>query len=96
MKSIFTNEYCFFCETTRFLEKHHVFSGPYRKKSEAYGYTVYLCHNHHNEPPDGVHFHKENRNHLKRICQRHFEVSHSRQDFIDTFGRNYLEDENGL
>ena len=25
------------------LEKHHIFGGAYRKKSEKYGLTVYLC-----------------------------------------------------
>ena len=26
------------------LDKHHIFGGAYRKKSERYGLTVYLCH----------------------------------------------------
>ena len=26
------------------LDKHHIFGGPYRKKSEKYGLVVYLCH----------------------------------------------------
>ena len=26
------------------LDLHHVFGGPYRKKSEKYGLVVYLCH----------------------------------------------------
>ena len=89
MKSIFKNETCYFCPTYD-IEHHHVFGGAYRKKSTLYGYVCPLCHAHHNEPPDGVHFHKGNRNLLKRICQRHFEVSHSRQDFIDTFGKSYI------
>lgn len=27
------------------LDRHHIFPGPYRKKSERYGLVVYLCHN---------------------------------------------------
>ncbi len=26
------------------LDEHHVFGGPFRKKSEHYGLKVYLCH----------------------------------------------------
>ena len=91
MKSIFDNESCFFCGSYVWLEKHHVFGGPYRKKSEYYGYTVIICHWDHNEP-GGVHFNKEKRDELKRICQAHFEETHTREDFINTFGKSYAED----
>ena len=30
-----------------YLEEHHVFGGPRRKKSEHYGLKVYLCRKHH-------------------------------------------------
>ena len=26
------------------LDRHHIFGGPFRKKSEKYGLVVYLCH----------------------------------------------------
>jgi hypothetical protein len=26
------------------LDRHHIFNGPYRKKSEKYGLAVWLCH----------------------------------------------------
>ena len=94
MKGLWEDCFCYFCGSFDWLESHHIFSGPYRKKSEKYGYKVTLCHNHHNEPPDGVHFNKENRNTLKRICQKHFEQNHgTREDFIATFGKSYAEDE---
>jgi hypothetical protein len=92
MKSIFTNESCFFCGAWN-IEHHHVFGGPYRKKSTLYGFVCPLCIKHHNTSPDGVHFHKENRNTLKRICQAHFEQNHgTREEFINTFGKSYAED----
>jgi hypothetical protein len=91
MNSIFSNESCYFC-TAWLVEWHHVFSGPYRKKSTLYGYVVPLCIKHHNTSPDGVHFNKEKRNELKRICQRHFEETHTREEFIATFGKSYSED----
>ena len=93
MKSIFDNESCYFCGSYVWLEKHHVFGGSYRKKSDKYGFTVDLCHYCHNEPPDGVHYNKERRDELKRICQKHFEENHgTREDFIATFGKSYAED----
>jgi hypothetical protein len=91
MKSIFDNESCFFCKNPA-VEHHHVFGGAYRKISDWYGYVAPLCHAHHNEPPYGVHFCKETRNILKRICQKHFEGTHTREQFIAEFGKNYLED----
>lgn len=51
--------HCEICGKWLPLERHHVFSGSNRKKSEKYGLVAYLCHNHHNEPPDGVHHNRE-------------------------------------
>ena len=54
---------CYLCRkrynlrTTRGLEEHHILFGRGRRElSERYGLKVWLCHNHHNEPPLGVHF----------------------------------------
>lgn len=84
---------CFFCGKTAPLERHHVFGGSYRKKSDKCGFVVYLCHWCHNEPPDGVHFNKDRRNYLKRIFQAKYEETHTREEFIAEFGKNYREDE---
>ncbi len=81
---------CFFCGSPNMIERHHVFGGSYRKKSDRYGYTVYLCHFCHNEPPDGVHFNKDRRNYLKRIYQAKFEETHTHEEFIAEFGKNYI------
>jgi len=81
---------CHLCDSTHRLERHHVFFGPYRKKSEQYGLVVDLCHFCHNEPPDGVHFNRENDLILKREFQAIFEAEHPELDFIKEFGRNYL------
>ena len=38
------------------LDKHHIFGGANRKKSEHYGLYVYLCHNScHLNGPDAAH-----------------------------------------
>ena len=38
---------CWLCGANGYsdhLDRHHIFGGPYRKKSEKYGLVVYLCH----------------------------------------------------
>ena len=73
------------------LEEHHIFYGQGRRKlSERYGLKVWLTHDEHNEPPDGVHFKKEARRALERAGQEAFERAHPELDFIRIFGRNYL------
>lgn len=83
---------CYICGSTQWIEKHHVFGGANRKLSEKYGLTVDLCHYHHNEPPDGVHFNKEIREHLQADIQRAAMERYgwTTEDFIKIFGRNYL------
>lgn len=81
---------CFFCDRPA-TEEHHAFQGAYRKKCEKYGFVFCLCHDCHNEPPYGVHHHKERRNELKRICQMEYEQTHTRAQFIAEFGKSYLE-----
>ena len=81
---------CYRCGSYRFLESHHIFGASNRKKSEQYGFKVWLCHNCHNEPPDGVHFNKDFNMYLKRTCQKKFEETHTRAEFAALIGKNYL------
>lgn len=91
MKSILQSEKeCYICGSQQWLEKHHVYYGINRKKSEQNGFTVYLCHRHHNEPPDGVHFNIGVDDELKQTCQAAYEKTHSREQFTNIIGRNYL------
>jgi len=91
MKSIIQSEKeCCFTHSTANLEKHHIFNGPNRKNSEKYGLTVYLTHNMHNEPPDGVHHNKDNREHLCRIGQEAFEAIHGHEEFMRILRENFL------
>lgn len=82
---------CFICGSTQWLEEHHVFGGANRKNSEKYGLKVWLCHLHHNEPPFGVHHNAENMLKLKQAAQMKFELTHSRKEFMQLFGKNYLD-----
>ncbi len=92
-KSILEKEKkCWICGALYGLEKHHIFPGGCRKLSEKWGLTVHLCHRHHNEPPDGVHFNREEMEKLQRQGQRAAMKKYgwSIEDFINIFGRNYL------
>ena len=82
---------CFLCGRTYPLEKHHIFGGANCKKSEKYGLWVYLCHDHHNEPPNGVHHNKENMDKLRQIGQRAFEKAYPDKDFLkESFMRGLI------
>lgn len=81
---------CYICKTTSNLERHHILGGPLRKISEREGFTVYLCHWHHNEPPMGIHHNRKAMDALRAECQREYEKSHTREEWMRLIGRNYL------
>ena len=83
---------CFLCGSTQWIETHHVFSGSYRKASEKHGMTVDLCASCH-RGPQGVHQDAEQNKRLKALFQGKFEETHTRQEFRQVFGKNYLEDD---
>lgn len=72
------------------LHDHHVFYGTAnRKNSEKHGLKVWLCINHHTGD-NGVHRNRTLDLDLKTRAQKVFEYKHSREEFIEVFGRNYL------
>ena len=83
---------CAICGSTQWLELHHVYNGPFRKKSERFGAVVDLCHYCHNEPPNGVHYNAENMRQLKARYQIKImeEYGMTERDFIREFGKSYL------
>ena len=83
-------DHCYLCGRYGQLEWHHIFGGANRKNSERYGLTVPLCHECHNEPPNGVHFNRERMDALRAEGQRKFESIYSQDEFMRIFGRNYL------
>ena len=92
MKSIVQNEKrCYVCDAYGYLEEHHIFHGTAnRKKSEKHGLKVYLCYLHHRDNVIGVHFNKELDLALKKKAQEIFEKQHSREEFMQEFGKSYL------
>ena len=81
---------CFLSGTLEGLERHHIYGGANRRNSTKYGLWVWLRHDLHNEPPDGVHFNIDNNRLLQRIGQRAFELRYPDENFTEIFGRNYL------
>ena len=83
---------CELCGSTQWIERHHVFNGAYRRKSEKFGAVAYLCHFCHNEPPDGVHFNAEKMKQLKAKYQVQImdKYSMTEDDFICEFGKSYI------
>lgn len=85
---------CIVCGATTNLHRHHIFYGTSnRKQSELYDLCCWLCWEHH-EGATGVHSAKGVylNNALKKMAQKEFEKEHTRDEFIKTFGRNYLDD----
>lgn len=93
MESILQDEKeCWYCGSKHWLHKHHVCFGKNRQASEKHGFTVWLCEAHHTGPC-GVHSAGGSflDKRLKIECQRKFEETHSRQEWMEIIGRNYLD-----
>ncbi len=81
---------CYICGTRANLHKHHVFNGyANRSLSEKFGLWVWLCAEHHNMSNNSVHMNKEMDLNLKRESQEIFEKTHTREEFMRIFGKNY-------
>ena len=75
------------------IDKHHVFGGANRAKSEKYGAVVYLCHERcHERGPEAVHNCREVDLRLKRQKQQELmdRFGWSEDDFRREFGKSWL------
>lgn len=75
------------------LDKHHIFGGANRKKSDRMGLVVYLCHNRcHIFGKKAVHQDKDTMLKLHQYGQEKAmrENAWDTERFIAEFGRNYL------
>lgn len=89
--SIFRTEpdRCYVCNKWTDTARHEVFYGTAnRRNSKKHGCWVYVCPTCHAEihdnPSVGIDVH------LKRNAQWLFERTHTREEFVRIFGRNYL------
>ena len=91
------NDVCFLCgggQGIEALDKHHIFSGALRKKSEKYGLTVYLHHSKcHIFGENSVHVNREIREKLCAYAQEKAMKFYNwtTEDFIQIFGRSWIE-----
>lgn len=95
MKSILQSEKkCYITGKTNGLHCHHIYYGnANRAQSEKYGFTVWLIGELHNLSNYGVHMNSQFDKWLRKKCQLKFEETHSRDEFIQIIGCNYLIDE---
>ena len=93
---MYSGRECFLCGKNGCgdpLDKHHIFNGAYRDKSERYGLVVYLCHDScHENGPRSAHRNAETRLQLQRYGQTKamMENDWETEDFVREFGKNYL------
>ena len=91
-------ERCFICKKHKNavfggLDKHHIYYGANRNKSEKYGLFVFICHNEcHIFGNKSVHRNAAVDLALKKYAQakamKHY--GWSKEDFRKEFGKNYL------
>lgn len=87
-----TSQSCIVCGKTKVLERHHVlFGNPRRQLAEEDGLWVWLCPEHH-RGDIGVHGKDghELDQALKEYAQRTYERTHSREEWMARYRRNYL------
>ena len=74
------------------VHEHHVWPGkPNKKISEDNGFKVYLCPEHHEFSEEAVHDDYGYMRMIQQDCQREYEKTHSRQQFMNLLKRNYLD-----
>ena len=90
-KSLFDTEQgkCFYCNRYGDTARHEMFYGiANRQKAKTLGYWVNLCvschMSAHAHPNSGVD------RYLKQTGQKKYEKNHTRQEFINEWGRSYL------
>ena len=83
---------CFMTGDTCNLDVHHCFFGANRKVSDENGFWVWLRHDYHiaDSQHKTPHNDRETDLFFKKLCQKKYEQTHSREEFIKLIGRSYL------
>ena len=88
--SILTNdlENCYICKKQGLDipkdDLHEIYGGCNRKRSMLNGFVVPLCRKHHED--------NQILAYLKKLMQKEFEKNHTREEFINIIGKNFLKD----
>lgn len=82
---------CFMCKRQTHCDVHHIYKGKNRKISDREGFVVHLCQKCHRtlHSKDGHMMDV----YLEKTCQLDYEENHSRQEFMELIGCNYITDE---
>lgn len=84
---------CYVTGMTDGLHKHHIFFGTGdRQISEDNGFFVYLRWDYHiaDSPNKTPHNDRHTDLYFKQLCQKEYEKTHTREEFIALIGRSYL------
>lgn len=81
---------CFLCGIRCNTHRHHIFDGPNRRLSEKDNLVVFLCPSCHNVGKVNVHNNIALRRRLQRMGQEEYEKTHTREEFVKRYGRNFL------
>lgn len=75
-------------------EEHHaVFGVQNRSRAEHWGLKVYLCPDHHRNGKEAVHKNYKVTRYLQEKAQQAFEKFHPELNWMEEFGRNYIQSE---
>lgn len=90
-KSILQEEKeCYITGSKINLHLHHIYPGSNRKISDREGFFIWLRADWHVGQMYSVHENADLMIRLKQECQKKYEETHSREEFIRLIGRNYL------
>ena len=88
---------CYLCArlnddySEKVTEEHHILFGSGRRElAEAEGIKVDLCIDHHRTGQQAVHNCRETSELLCRIAQEEYELTRSREEWMQIAGKNYL------
>jgi len=90
-----TGKGCWLCgRRDRKLDRHEVFSGPFRQKSKEDGLWVLLCHEDCHEGPRGAQYDPAVRRYLSAYAQGKAMEKYgwSLEEWRQRYGKNYLEE----
>lgn len=91
--SVFTDDltHCVECGSTN-INLHEIFYGRNRQNSIDYKLVIPLCsEKHHNQVNcAGIHFDRDMCLKWQKLGQLKFEENHTREEFLNIFGKNYL------
>lgn len=84
-KNLIKTGQCQICGKYTKLDSHEVYGGSNRKRSIKYGFIALLCRE--------CHSNENIIQELRKIYQKEYEKTHTRDEFIKIIGKNYLMEE---